>query len=448
MSFSASVIELVSSSDDPLVSCASNWPRVQLSEVAKVINGFPLKSEFFVEKSGTPVIRIRDVTAGYATTFYKGPIPEGYWVKKGDIVIGMDGDFAARIWEAEQALLNQRVCKLDIDTSKIDKRFLAYVLPGYLNLINASTHSVTVKHLSSKTIGQIPLPFPSLPEQKRIVSKLDSLFARSTKVRDELAHIPRLIERYKQAILSAAFRGDLTADWRAKHNKKKSDLQELASEALSFNYGSSTKSSQTGDVPVLRMGNIQDGILDWDNLVFTSDKEEISKYALKKGDVLFNRTNSPELVGKTALYNGERPAIFAGYLIRIKCSDKMLPEYLTYCLNSPEGREYCWQVKSDGVSQSNINAKKVAAFMLRIPCIDEQKEAVRLIAAAFRKISVISTETGNASKLLETCDGAVLAKAFSGKLVSQDPNDEPADALLARIQSQAVTAPAAKHKKK
>jgi type I restriction enzyme S subunit len=196
------------------------------------------------------------------------------------------------------------------------------------------------------------------------------------------------------------------------------------------------------------MGNIQDGILDWDNLVFTSDKEEISKYALVKGDVLFNRTNSPELVGKTALYNGERPAIFAGYLIRIKCSDKLLPEYLTYCLNSPEGREYCWQVKSDGVSQSNINAKKVAAFKLRIPCIDEQREAVRLIATAFKRISVISTEASNASRQLEKCDGSVLAKAFSGELIAQDPNDEPGAALLARIQSQAATASTAKTKRK
>jgi hypothetical protein len=105
---------------------------------------------------------------------------------------------------------------------------------------------------------------------------------------------------------------------------------------------------------VLRMGNIQGGQLDWTDLLYTSDPVEIRKYRLQPGDVLFNRTNSPELVGKTALFKTDRPAIFAGYLIRVRCSDRLVPAYLVYCLNSPAGRDYCWRVKTDGVSQSNI----------------------------------------------------------------------------------------------
>ena len=81
-------------------------------------------------------------------------------------------------------------------------------------------------------------------------------------------------------------------------------------------YGSAAKSASSGELPVLRMGNLQRGRIDWRDLVYTSDKDEISRYSLEPGDVLFNRTNSPELVGKTSLYRGERPALFAGYLIR------------------------------------------------------------------------------------------------------------------------------------
>ena len=82
-------------------------------------------------------------------------------------------------------------------------------------------------------------------------------------------------------------------------------------------YGTAMKSAPSGDVPVLRMGNIQDGKLDWSDLVYTSSPKEIDRYLLKDGDVLFNRTNSPELVGKTAIYTDSRPAIFAGYIIRV-----------------------------------------------------------------------------------------------------------------------------------
>ena len=105
-----------------------------------------------------------------------------------------------------------------------------------------------------------------------------------------------------------AFEGKLTNE----RNIRWGALKEIID---GVEYGSATKSQKQGRVPVLRMGNIQNGKFDWDDLVYTSDEEEIQKYLLKKDDVLFNRTNSPEWVGKTAIYKGERPAIFAGYLI-------------------------------------------------------------------------------------------------------------------------------------
>ena len=83
------------------------------------------------------------------------------------------------------------------------------------------------------------------------------------------------------------------------------------------------------------------------------------------------------------MYHGEREAIYAGYLIRVRCTELLLPDYLGYCLNSPSGRDYCWRVKSDGVSQSNINAKKLAAFPLILPSIEEQREIVRRVEELF-----------------------------------------------------------------
>jgi type I restriction enzyme S subunit len=239
-----------------------------------------------------------------------------------------------------------------------------------------------------RQVAEFTIELPSLPEQRRIVAKLDS-----PRAREELGRIPRLIQTYREAILSAAFGGELTRGWRAARALPDARPVNLGSVAYEFSYGSAAKSSPTGEVPVLRMGNIQDGSLNWGDLVFTSNKDEIAKYDLRAGDVLFNRTNSPALVGKTALYRGERPAIYAGYLIRIRCSPALMPAFLTYYLNSPAGRDYCWRVKTDGVSQSNINAKKLAAFQLPLPTVKEQQEIVRRIETAFAWLDRVAAST-------------------------------------------------------
>jgi type I restriction enzyme S subunit len=181
------------------------------------------------------------------------------------------------------------------------------------------------------------------------------------------------------------------------------------------------------------MGNIQDGRLDWSSLVFTQDKVEAEKYRLTSGDVLFNRTNSPELVGKSAVFKGERDAIYAGYLIRVKCFKLLLPDYLNYCLGSPAGRNYCWQVKSDGVSQSNINAQKLAAFEFLLPPVAEQTEIVRRVESLFTFADRLEARLTLARTAAERLTPALLAKAFRGELVPQDPDDEPAAELLKRL---------------
>jgi len=247
----------------------------------------------------------------------------------------------------------------------IPRRFITHALNSldWLPYLSGTTRL----KLTQQGMHRVTIPLPPLPEQRRIAAKLDSVFGRTRRAREELSHIPRLIENYKKAILEAAFRGDLTKAWRDEKGLPGPEEVALGDVANGFSYGSSAKSSKTGKIPVLRMGNIQNMALDWNDLVYTSNDQEIEKYRLVTGDVLFNRTNSPELVGKTAIYQGERPSIYAGYLIRIKCGNRLLPKYLNYCLNSPVGRTYCWRVKTDGVSQSNINAKKLAAFAFLLP---------------------------------------------------------------------------------
>jgi type I restriction enzyme S subunit len=211
--------------------------------------------------------------------------------------------------------------------------------------------------------------------------------------------------------------GRLTEDWRVKRGFA-SDLRTVALREVAhdFSYGSSAKSEKVGIVPVLRMGNIQEGRIDWSDLAYTSSEWEIEKYALDAGDVLFNRTNSPELVGKTCVFMGERPAIYAGYLIRVRCSDALLPAYLNCCLNSPDGRAYCRRVKTDGVSQSNINAKKLAAFSFKLPSVEEQLEIVRRVEVLLRATDIARDKARSGLSYSADLSQSILSKAFRGRL--------------------------------
>ena len=319
----------------------------------------------------------------------------------------------------------------------IEPRYLFYWIKSpeiQLSIESLYTGTTNQVELSKSKVLETQIPLAPLNEQILIANKLDSMLAKVDVAQARLEKIPALLKRFRKAVLAAATSGELTWEWRGDqiHNWPIVSLKEVAT---GFNYGSSAKSQAEGEVPVLRMGNLQGGKLDWTDLVYTSDKSEIEKYLLEPGDVLFNRTNSPELVGKTSIFRGERKSIYAGYLIRIKGSKHLDNEYLNLQLNSPHARDYCWKVKTDGVSQSNINAKKIQAYEFELPPIQEQREIVRRVESLFTLADVVEKQYLEAKKRIDRLTQSLLAKAFRGELVPQDPNDEPAAELLQRIQA-------------
>jgi type I restriction enzyme, S subunit len=176
----AELVNAAESSGNPgLLGKAPHWGRVRLGDVADVVNGAAFKSGYFnTHGDGMPLIRIRDVGAAGPGTWYDGPWEESHVVKRGDILVGMDGDFRVALWRSEPGLLNQRVCRIAVDPGRYSKRFLLHVLQGYLDAIWAATSSTTVKHLSSRSIADIPLPRPELGEQRRIVDILEDHLSR------------------------------------------------------------------------------------------------------------------------------------------------------------------------------------------------------------------------------------------------------------------------------
>jgi len=202
--------EIIKITKNPLLAKADDWNRIKVKEIAKVLNGYAFKSSRFNKhKIGTPVVRIRDVGKPSSNTYYEGEYESSYIIDDGDIIIGMDGDFKLAVWNGGKALLNQRVCKIVPDDEKYNSKFLTYVLQPYLDEIHKHTSSVTVKHLSSRTILDIPLPLPPLPEQHRIVAKIEEIFSELDKGVESLKKAKEQLKTYRQAVLKAAFEGRL-----------------------------------------------------------------------------------------------------------------------------------------------------------------------------------------------------------------------------------------------
>ena len=185
------------------------------------------------------------------------------------------------------------------------------------------------------------------------------------------------------------------------------------------------------------MGNINRcGKIDWNNLVYTSDKDDITKYSLQTNDLLFNRTNSSEWVGKTAIYKGEKTAIYAGYIVRLRVII-LDADYVNFVMNSSYYRGWCNDVKTDAVNQSNINAQKLSHFFIPIPPLNEQKRIVNELSSWLNIIEAINKEKSDLQSTICLAKSKILELAIHGNLVPQDSNDEPASELLKRINPKA-----------
>jgi len=209
--------EEIFANEDGLLSRHNSWKRVELGKIASVLNGYAFKSNLFSKTKGFPLIRIRNIATSTTETLYNGDYEQAYVVNKGDLLIGMDGNFQCHKWQGEPSLLNQRVCKITAKDEFLDNQFLYYAINGYLKAIQDATSSVTVGHLSSLDILKIPFPIPPLNEQRRIVEKLDRVLERVESCRARLDGVPKTLKRFRQSVLAAACSGRLTADWRAKN---------------------------------------------------------------------------------------------------------------------------------------------------------------------------------------------------------------------------------------
>jgi len=190
--------------ETPIGKIPKDWWIVKVTNLVNVLKGFAFSSKFFNDKKkGIPLIRIRDLGKNKTEAYYSGPYDEVYIIKKGDILISMDGEFNAYVWNGPAALLNQRVCKIwSRNSSKLNDLFLYYKIQKPLKIIEQQVSQTTVKHLLDRHMERIIIPLPSISEQQGIVEVLSCVDLAIEKVDEAIARVERLKKGLMQQLLT------------------------------------------------------------------------------------------------------------------------------------------------------------------------------------------------------------------------------------------------------
>ena len=397
-----------------------SWKVVKLGQYVKILNGYPFDSSRFTNSNENtyPLIRIRDVVRGYTETFTDEDCPDEYKIKKGEILIGMDGDFNISRWKSDFGLLNQRVCKISTVSKDLDEKFLFYYLPIPLKLINDATPSVTVKHLSSTSLQELHFPLPTPDEQQRIVNRIESIFAKLDEAKEKAQNVVDGFETRKAAILHKAFTNQLKME---NGKLKDEDWEEtkLGDIVNGFKYGVSDKCNYKNEgLPVLRIPNVGDGIIDYTDLKYSERKEIEESYIVKKNDILIIRSNgSRELVGKSALYNNtDKQFSYGSFLIKITPSEVVNPKYLVTFLNSDDARKQMFNKAKSSSGIHNINTKELSEIKLKLPPLNYQLSIVNFLDTVLEKESRAKEAAQNVLDQIALLKKSILARAFRGEL--------------------------------
>jgi type I restriction enzyme S subunit len=397
----------------------------------------------------------------------------------------------------------------EIDPAFVHLALSLHYLCGGLD--EHQTQTTNIRNLKfSKFLSGVVVPLPPRAEQGRIVAKAGELLGPVQRARESLARLPEILRRFRQSVLTAAYSGELTAEWRRREGgaallsdrlrevfvARREAWEMACCEAEAFDrraprrpknleptpweapepltapevpeewslvalqdvshrlqYGLSLRADATEreGIAILRMGNIQAGQIDAADLKYIDPRTfDVSTYQVRRGDILFNRTNSPELVGKAAVFDLDLEAVFASYVVRIECDERLIDSrYVCGWINSPWGRRWARTVRTESVGQSNINVSRLQTMPVPAAPLAEQREIVRRIEELFAFAAAIERRVAIATERAENLWRTILARALRGELVPAEAelareegrDYEPASDLLERVGAERLAAP-------
>lgn len=459
-----------------------NWVEASIKEVASVLPGYGFPEKYQGKSTGEiPFFKVRDISESLtkgslflkkANNYISNEECKELRAKplnQGSIVFPKIGEalkLNRRAILAQPSLIDNNVVGITVFPEVLDHLYAYYFMLTY-RLENLS-RATTVPSVRKSDIEEIKIPLAPLNEQRRIAAKIEELFSFLDSGITYLRTVQVQLKRQRQSILKNAFSGRLTEEWRRNRGPIESAaelLRRISSQNISFEnqkqtvqmpslpeswvwttmgqllldarYGTSQKCSYDRiGVPVLRIPNVTQGSLDFSDLKFTQlTNEEVDKLIVKMGDILVIRTNgSLDLVGRGAVAN-ELPlkVVFASYLISLRpVLVETLPTYLALVLSSEIGRIAIESKARTTAGQFNVNLATLRGIPIPLSPVAEQKKIIETVQQSFSLIEHTEKMVQQNIARSKYLRSSTLKHAFEGKLVCQDPSEEPAEKLLQR----------------
>ena len=473
-----------------------SWSWTIASEVCASVRDGTHDTPKYVEK-GIPLITSKNLregeldfsTAKFISLEDHQQISIRSGVEDGDVLFAMIGTVGNPVLvKADKEFSIKNVGLFKKNDFVIDSRYLKFWLSSFTldKLIEKQSllKGTTQKFVPLGNLRNLPTPLPPLNEQRRIVAKIEALKARSQRVKEEIEAIPALLDQFRQSVLAAAFRGDLTADWREKnpdvepasvlleHTQKAKDnflekhqqlstvqhddlpelpdswtwavtenLSKFESNAICAGpFGTIFKAKDFRDsgIPIIFLRHVGEGkyLTDKPGFMDIDKWEELFKpYSVWGGELLITKLGEPP--GSCAIYPEDiGPAMVTPDVIKMSVNTEVaLKHYLMYYFNSATSKKIAFGV-AYGVTRLRMNLSIFRKLPIPLAPLLEQQEITRQVQILYRIADQVEQQYKEAKSHLDQLNQSILAKAFRGELVPQDPNDEPASVLLERIRAE------------
>lgn len=431
-----------------------NWVWSNIGSISTEIkNGTTIKQN--KDQDGIKVTRIESLQNNSIDLNRLGTIveveklKEKDYYKNGDIALSHINslEHVGKTALIDKSLLplvhGMNLLRVRVNKDLINPKFFQFYTRGYdykdevIARVNRAVNQVS---LNQKNLSDISFPIPPLKEQQRIVDRIESLFEKLDKAKELIEEAREGFDKRKAAILEKAFRGELTEKWREENNKNfnfdKVKFQELIAVGPQNGLYKPRSAYGEGNL-IVRIDNFYDGEINpWHTLkrlVLSDDEKDL--YSLDDNDIIINRVNSIDYVGKSALVkNIIEPCVFESNVMRLKLVPTVNVKYIIKYLNSISGLQELRKNAKHAVNQASINQQDVKNTLIPIPSIEEQNQIIQILEKLVEKESKIE-ELTQLEDQIELIKKSILAKAFRGELGTNCEDDESALELLKGILS-------------
>jgi type I restriction enzyme S subunit len=315
--------------------------------------------------------------------------------------------------------------------------------PQIRGSIELQSTGTTRRRITRKKLAALELPLPPLREQRRIAAKLDTTLASVEACRQRLDGVAAILKRFRQAVLAAATSGELTREWREERGATMDDWSQkcLSDVVIDIEAGLNVlceeRPPSDGERGLVKISSVTWGVFDEDESKTLSAGHDVSeKNRIKAGDFLISRANTNELVGACVIvHKVNRTLYLSDKVLRLLMPEECKP-WILMCLRSKSGREQIETFSSGNqLSMRNLSQKSLLSIRVPLPPPEEVEAAVTATNQLHALADQLEARLTAARRIVERLTPALLAKAFRGELVPQDPGDEPASALLERIRA-------------